>query len=83
MLRLWDIESNREIACLRLAEGSAARGCVFDPSGRLIATTSAYPFLRIWDFPALRRELRTLGLDWPDAQPGNGFVGADSQLWKE
>ena len=80
MLRLWDLEANREIACLRLPEGSAAWACVFDSSGRHMATTSSYPFLRVWDFPALRRELRRLGLDWPDAQPGGGFVGADSQL---
>jgi len=80
MLRLWDMERNREIACLRLPEGSLAWGCVFDPSGRFMATTGAKPFLRLWDFPALRRELRALGLDWPDGQPGKGFVGVHGRL---
>lgn len=79
-LRLWDVESNREIACLRLPEGSAARGCVFDPSGRFMAATSSNPFLRLWDFPVLRRELRELGLDWPDAEPGRGFVDTGGKL---
>jgi WD40 repeat protein len=82
MLRLWDVEANREIACLRLAEGSAAWGCVFDPSGRFMATTSSYPFLRLWDFPSLRRELRALGLDWRDTEPGSGFVGMDGRASK-
>ena len=63
MLRLWNIESNREIACLRLNEGSIAWSCVSDPSRRFMATTTSYPFLRIWDFPALRCESRALGLD--------------------
>jgi len=66
MLRLWDLDANCEIACLRLPEGSAAWGCVFDPSGRFMATTSSDPFLRLWDFPALRHELHELGLDWPE-----------------
>ncbi|MFO1512532.1 MAG: WD40 repeat domain-containing serine/threonine protein kinase [Verrucomicrobiota bacterium] len=80
MLRLWDLEANREIACLRLPEGSAAWECVFDPSGRFIATTSSYSYLRVWDFPALRHELRELGLDWPDAHPVKGFHGLDDRV---
>jgi serine/threonine protein kinase/WD40 repeat protein len=83
MLRLWDVNANREIACLRLAEGSGAWACVFDPSRRFMVTTTSYPFMRLWDLPALRRELRELGLDWPDAQPGRGFVRADGTLRKE
>lgn len=80
VLRLWNIEAGREIAALRLPEGSDAWGCLFDPSGRFMATTSSHPFLRLWDFRMLRRELRVLGLDWPDAQPGKGFVGLDGML---
>jgi WD40 repeat protein/tRNA A-37 threonylcarbamoyl transferase component Bud32 len=78
MLRLWDFNSNREIACLRLPEGSAAWECVFDPSARLMAATSSNPFLHLWDFPALRRELRCFGLDWPDSRPRHGYVSMRS-----
>jgi signal transduction histidine kinase len=74
MLRLWDTQTNQEIACLRLPEGSTAWAGVFDPSGRVMATTTSGPFLRLWDFPALRRELARLGLDWPDGKPANCFV---------
>ncbi len=74
MLRLWDLGANRELACLRLPEGSAVWAGVFDPAGRFMATTTSYSFLRLWDFPALRGALARLGLDWPEGQPGDGFV---------
>ena len=80
LLRLWDVDENREIACLRLAEGSASWACVFDPTASFMATTGNNPFLRVLDFPALRHELRAMGLDWPDAKPGKGFVGANGKL---
>ncbi len=47
-----------------------------------MATTTSYTFLRLWDFPALRRELARLGLDWPEGQPGDGFV-PELVSWKQ
>jgi len=81
MLRLWDLEAGREIAALRLPEGSAAWSGVFDPAAERMVTTGGLPYLRVWDFVALRRELRELGLDWLDAEPGHGFVRADG-TWR-
>jgi WD40 repeat protein len=80
MLRLWNLEAGREIATLRLPEGSAAWGPVFDPGGERMVATGGLPYYRVWDFVALRRALRQFGLDWPDAQPGHGFVGADGKV---
>jgi signal transduction histidine kinase len=82
MLRLWDSQANREIACLRISDGSAAWNSVFDPSGQFMVGTGSNPFFHMWDFPGLRRELAHLGLDWPDGQPANGFVPQIAQ-WKK
>ena len=61
---------------MRLPEGSASGHGGFDPATGRMMTTGAQ--VRVWDFVALRRELRELGLDWPDAEPGRGFIGADA-----
>jgi hypothetical protein len=66
MLSLWDSEAGQQIATLRLPEVSEAWGGVFDPAAGRMATTGGFPYCRVWDFVALRRELRSLGLDWPD-----------------
>jgi hypothetical protein len=48
-----------------------------------MVATEGLPHCRVWDFVALRRELRVLGLDWPDGKPGSGFVGVDGKLRTE
>ena len=80
MLRLWDLEAGREIAALRLPESSASWTPAFDHVTGRVVTPGGFPYCRVWDFAALRRELRVLGLDWPDLKPGSGFVGADDRL---
>lgn len=74
MLRLWDVKLAREIACLRLVEGSALWSGEFDSTGQFMAATSSHSFLRVWDFPALRRELGRLGLDWPSGPSDHHFT---------
>jgi WD40 repeat protein len=76
MLQLWDPKSNREIATLWLPIESAAGSMVFDPTGRGAATSAGRPYVDLWDFPALRRELDPLGLDWPGAAPSTRFKAA-------
>jgi len=63
-----------------MPKGSAAWGGVFDPAAVRMAATGGVPSLRVWDSVALRRELRELGLGWPDAELGRGFVGADASI---
>ena len=77
LLRFWQLQRGREIAALRLPEGSIAWAGVFNPAATRMDTTRGFPYVRVWDFVALRSELRELGLDWPDAQPGLGFTGAN------
>lgn len=79
MLCLWDLEAGQEIATFRLPESSGTWGGVFAPGATRMATTGSFPHFRVYDFVALRRELRELGLDWPGAQPGRGFVDPDGE----
>ena len=80
LLRLWDLEAGREIATLRLPEGRASWTPAFEPATGRMVTPGSFPYCRVWDFVALRRELREFGLDWPDAEPGRGFVGASGKV---
>ena len=83
MLHLWDLEAGRELASLRLPEASLSGIPAFDATtGRMVAT-EGLPHCRVWDFAALRHELRVLGLDWPDGKPGSGFVSADGNVRAE
>ena len=62
---------------------SVAWGGVFDPTFRLMVTTAGMAHCRVFDIVALRRELRELGLDWPDVELGRGFVGPHAALRKD
>lgn len=83
MLRLWNLEAGREIATFRLPEASVSYAPAFEPASGRMVTTGGLAHCRVWDLVALRRELRQFGLDWPDAQPGHGFVGVGGKLRTE
>jgi hypothetical protein len=73
-LRLRELESGRELAAFTLPEGSTAWACVFDQPAERMVLAGGVPFVRIWQFAELRRELRRLGLDWPGTAPGADFT---------
>ena len=73
-LHIWNLEADTELANLWLPSESGAWNTVFDPAGRRMAVTSGRPYVDLWDFTALRRELARLGLDWPQEHPGAGFA---------
>ncbi len=73
-LQLWDLEANEEIATLWLPIESYAWLPVFDASAHRMAMPAGRPWVDLWDFPALRRELARLGLDWPGESPSGKFA---------
>jgi WD40 repeat protein len=48
-LRVLDVLSGRELACLR-SDGASLRDCCWSPDGQRIATVGDSPFLRVWDW---------------------------------
>ena len=48
-LRVLDVPSGRELACLK-SDGASLRECCWSPDGERIATVGDTSFLRIWDW---------------------------------
>jgi len=74
-LGLRDPENNAEFAVLDSPMESFAWSVVFDPASHRFVAPSARPAIAVWNLAKLRQELRDLGLDWSDANPGNSFLG--------
>jgi WD40 repeat protein len=49
------------------------RAMAFSPRGDQLAVASENGVLQLWDLNTLRRELASLGLNWPDENPAQGF----------
>lgn len=48
-LRVWDVPSGRELACLR-SDGASLRDCCWSPDGERIAVVGDTELLRVWDW---------------------------------
>jgi hypothetical protein len=82
---LIDWASNREVASLELPDDNFNELAFSRDGGQLAACLSSKS-IAVWDLRAIRKELKSLGLDWdhpefvpspPDAGPLQVFVEAD------
>ncbi|HZN33286.1 MAG TPA: hypothetical protein VFB80_05680, partial [Pirellulaceae bacterium] len=74
-IRLVETTTGREVARLTAPEPMWLHPECFTPDGtRLIAASSGFTSLYVWDLRLLRAELKELGLDWnwPEFKPEGG-----------
>ena len=64
LVRLLDTETGAELLTLTPPSRLLVQSLAFSPDGKLLAVGSENAVVQLWDLPALRRELATLGLDW-------------------
>ncbi|MCC7373033.1 MAG: protein kinase [Verrucomicrobiales bacterium] len=62
-ITLWHLETGREITHWE-AHASAIESLAFHPDHPWLASGSREGILKLWDLPAMRRDLTQLGLDW-------------------
>ena len=65
LVQLIDFETGRELAALEPPELRNAFSLGFSPDGRLLIVTFRAAGIQVWDLAAIRRELASIGLDWP------------------
>jgi tetratricopeptide (TPR) repeat protein len=82
LVQLIDAESGRELATLEAAEPKNVSALGFNPDGRLLVTARDGARIQAWDLGAIRRELGSLGLDWPTAK-GAGPVASPMLIPKQ
>jgi WD40 repeat protein len=63
MVRLWEIPTGRSLAEWEAHEATVT-ALAFNPRGPTLVSGSADGTLKLWDLPAIRRELNEFGLDW-------------------
>ena len=68
LVQLVDAESGRELATLEAPEPKNVSALGFNPDGRLLVAALDGARIQVWDLGAIRRELESLGLDWPTAK---------------
>jgi WD40 repeat protein len=69
VVRLIEVSTGRELARLEAADVPVCIPLCFSREGSLLATRGAPEVLQVWDLRAIRRGLKTMGLDWLDRQP--------------
>ena len=65
MIRLWEIPSGRELASWP-AHDAAVTALAFSPDGATLASGAWDSTMKLWNLPFLRRELKSLALDWAE-----------------
>jgi WD40 repeat protein len=63
MIRLWEVPTGRPLARWE-AHDANITVLAFRPDGRTLVSGAADGMLKLWDLPAIRRELAEMGLDW-------------------
>jgi WD40 repeat protein/tRNA A-37 threonylcarbamoyl transferase component Bud32 len=68
-VQLIDLASRQELATLSAPDVAFPDNArlAFNADGSLLAAVTGRHTIRIWDLPALRRQLRRMGLDWEPA----------------
>jgi WD40 repeat protein/Tfp pilus assembly protein PilF len=74
---LIEVQGGNEVASLEAPHEETITGLCFSPSGRFLAATTRRYFVHLWDLQAMRRELRSLRLDW-DTPAASGLPPAPS-----
>jgi tetratricopeptide (TPR) repeat protein len=82
LVQLIDAESGRELATLEAPEPKNVSALGFNPDGRLLVAALDGARIQAWDLGAIRRELGSLGLDWPTAK-GAGPVASPMFIPKQ
>jgi WD40 repeat protein len=68
-VRLHDAATLAELATLEAPDSRQITWLCFTPAGDLLVATTDHA-IQLWDLPAIRTQLRTMGLDWePPADP--------------
>jgi WD40 repeat protein len=62
-IRVWEIPTARELARWE-AHDSAVTALAISPDGATLASGSIQGALKLWNLPAIRRQLAAMGLDW-------------------
>jgi WD40 repeat protein len=68
-VRLYDAASFAELATLEALDPRPITWLCFTPAGGLLVATTDHS-IQLWDLPAIRAQLRAMGLDWePPSDP--------------
>jgi eukaryotic-like serine/threonine-protein kinase len=80
LVQLIDFETGRELAALEPPELRNASSLGFSPDGRLLIVTFKAAGIQVWDLAAIRRELASIGLDWPATGADRTYGPAPSTI---
>jgi hypothetical protein len=74
-VRLYDAATLTELARLEALDPRHITWLCFTPAGGLLAATTDHS-IQFWDLPAIRIQLRAMGLDWePPSDPPASLEG--------
>jgi WD40 repeat protein len=77
-IRLYDAATFAELATLEALDPRHITWLCFTPAGGLMAATTDHS-IQFWDLPAIRTQLRAIGLDWePRSDPSASLEGQRS-----
>jgi hypothetical protein len=64
VVKLKEVATGRDLAQLEAADVPHSNPLGFSGDGRLLVTRGGPELLQVWDLRAIRKELRTMKLDW-------------------